>query len=252
MPFECFDPLQNVTLEGTIDTDIDVLRMQTSEIIGEACRGMIPDTAGVNLLPESIQSAMAFAQKKPFILIAAACLALAPFPALVAFKSANAAYSEQVQVIQSGLQPLQSSQVQIQDFQAQAEVASQAIQRVEGLVNSKSNWIQFFAELQESLHLAEDVWLDKLNILREQSADGKSSYEVVVDGQLLVREAVNGAENVDENALSDQLKSLRASFEDSEFIVSSHSPVITWTKLQEGLNVLPFSINLVVDPAKPL
>ena len=67
-----------------------------------------------------------------------------------------------------------------------------------------------------------------------------------------MREAVNGADNVDENALSDQLKSLRASFEDSEFIVSSHSPVITWTKLQEGLNVLPFSINLVVDPAKPL
>ena len=170
----------------------------------------------------------------------------------MAFKSANSAYSEQVQVIQSGLQPLQSSLVQIQDFHAQAEVASLAIQRVEGLVNSKSNWIQFFAELQESLHLAEDVWLDKLNIVREQSADGKSSYEVVVDGQLLVREAVNGAENVDENALSDQLKSLRASFEDSEFIVSSHSPVITWTKLQEGLNVLPFSINLVVDPAKPL
>ncbi len=120
------------------------------------------------------------------------------------------------------------------------------------MVNSKSNWIQFFAELQESLHLAEDVWLDKLNIVREQSADGKSSYEVLVEGQLLVREAVNSAENVDENALSDQLKSLRASFEDSEFIVSSHSPVITWTKLQEGLNVLPFSINLVVDPAKPL
>jgi len=252
VPVEFFDPLQNVTLEGSIDTDIDVLRMQTSEIIGEACRGMIPDAAGVNLLPESIQSAIAFARKKPFVLIAAACLALVPLPAWVAIKSAHAVTSEQVRVIQAGLQPLQSSQAQIRDFQVQAEAASQAIQRVEGLVNSKSNWIQFFAELQESLHLAEDVWLDKLNIVREQSADGKSSYEVLVEGQLLVREAVNSAENVDENALSDQLKSLRASFEDSEFIVSSHSPVITWTKLQEGLNVLPFSINLVVDPAKPL
>jgi len=248
VPVEFFDPLQNVTLDGSIDPDIDVLRMQTSEIIGEACRGMIPDGAGVNLLPESIQSALAFAQKKPFILIAAACLALVPLPAWVAIKSAHSVTSEQVRVIQAGLQPLQSSQAQIRDSQAQAE----AIQRVEGLVNSKSNWIQFFAELQQSLHLAEDVWLDKLNIVREQSADGQSSYEVLVEGQLLVREALNGAENVDEDVLSDQLKSLRASFEDSEFIVSSHSLVIAWTKLQEGLNVLPFSINLVVDPAKPL
>ncbi len=226
--------------------------MQTSEIIGEACRGMIPDAAGVNLLPESIQSAIAFARKKPFVLIAAACLALVPLPAWVAIKSEHSVTSEQVRVIQAGLQPLQSSQAQIRDSQTQAEAASEAIQRVEGLVNSKSNWIQFFAELQESLHLAEDVWLDKLNIVREQSAEGKSSYEVLVEGQLLVREAVNGAENIDEDVLSDQLKSLRSSFEDSEFIVSSHSPVITWTKLREGLNVLPFSINLVVDPAKPL
>lgn len=252
VPVEFFDPLQNVTLEGSIDTDIEVLRLQTSEIIGEACRGMIPNAAGVNLLPEGIQTAMAFSRKKPFILAAALCLALAPLPALVAFKSANAATSEQIQVIQSGLQPLLSNQSQIRNFQEQAEASSQAIQRVEGLVNSKSNWIQFFAELQRSLHLAEDVWLDKLNVVRELSADGKSSYEVVIAGELLVRETVNGAANVDQDALSDQLKSLRSSFEDSEFIVSSHSPVVTWTKLHDGLNVLPFSINLVVDPAKPL
>jgi type IV pilus assembly protein PilM len=247
-----FDPLQNVTLDGSIDTDIEVLRLQTSEIIGEACRGMIPNAAGVNLLPEGIQRAIAFARKKPFVLAAALCLALAPLPAIVAFKSGNTVYSEQARVIATALQPLQSSQAQIRDHQAQAQTTSQAIQRVEGLVNSRSNWIQFFAELQESIHLAEDVWLDELSVLREQSADGHSSYEVLVEGQLLVRESVNGTENVDEDALSDQLKSLRASFEDSEFIVSSHSPVITWTKLHAGLNVLPFSINLVVDPAKPL
>jgi type IV pilus assembly protein PilM len=245
-----FDPLQNVILDGSIDSK--ALRMQTSEIIGEACRSMVPNAAGVNLLPEGVQRAMAFASKKPFVLIAAACLALAPLPAYVAFKSANAADAEQIQMLESGLQPLQSSQAQIYDYQAQAEATSDAIKRVEGLVNSKSNWIQFFAELQESLHLAEDVWLDDLSVIRENAADGTPTYEVLVKGELLVRESVNGAENVDEDALSDQLKSLRSSFEKSEFIVSSHSPIVTWTKLQSGLNVLPFSINLVVDPAKPL
>ena len=67
-----------------------------------------------------------------------------------------------------------------------------------------------------------------------------------------MREAVNGLDNIDEDALSGQIKSLRASFEDSEFIISSHSPVVVFTNLNKGLFVLPFSINLVVDPTKPL
>jgi type IV pilus assembly protein PilM len=252
VPVEFFDPLQNVTLDGAIDSDIEVLRLQTSEIIGEACRGMISNAAGVNLLPEAVQRSMAFARKKPYILVAAICLALAPFPAYLGFNQANTAYSEQVAVIESEVQPLQVNQNKIRQYQAEAESTSKAIKRVEGLVNSKSNWIQFFAELQHSLFVAEDVWLDELNVIREQGEDGKSSYEVLVEGQLLVREAVNGAANVDQDVLAGQLKSLRSSFEESEFIVSSHSPVVTWTKLQQGLNVLPFSINLVVDPAKPL
>jgi type IV pilus assembly protein PilM len=249
---EFFDPLQNVTLDGAIDLDIDVLRLQTSEIIGEACRDMIPDAAGVNLLPEEVQKAMAFASKKPFLLIAAACLALAPLPAFVAFKQANSAYADQVQAIQADLQPLQSNQARIRSNQAQAEALGESIQRVEGLVNSKSNWIQFFAELQESLHQAEDVWLDKLNVVRDQPEGGTASYEVVVEGQMLVRQTADGAVNVDQEALSRRIKSLQSSFENSEFVVSSKSPVITWTSLRDGLNVLPFSINLVVDTAKPL
>ena len=119
-------------------------------------------------------------------------------------------------------------------------------------MNSRSNWIRFFADLQKSLHQAEDVWIDKLNVVRDLDEGAESSYEVVVEGRLLVREAVNGLDNIDQDSLSDQIKSLRASFEDSEFIISSHSPVVVFTNLHRGLYVLPFSINLVVDPAKPL
>ena len=65
---------------------------------------------------------------------------------------------------------------------------SQSIRRVEGLVNSKTNWIEFFAELQASLTKAEDVWLDSLEVQREQPSKGEASYEVVIEGQMLVRE----------------------------------------------------------------
>jgi type IV pilus assembly protein PilM len=247
-----FDPLQNVSLEGSIDIKMDVLLLQTSEIIGEACNEMVSRSAGVNLLPVVIQDEIAFSRKKPFILGAAVCLALAPLLPLLSYKMANAAYSENVEMIQSGLRPLITNQNQISSYREQAESVSQSIKSVEGLVNSRSNWIRFFADLQKSLHQAEDVWIDKLNVVRDLSKDGKSSYEVVVEGRLLVRGAVNGLDNIDQNALSNQIKSLRSSFEDSEFIVSSHSPVVVFTNLHRGLYVLPFSIDLVVDPSKPL
>jgi len=249
---EFFDPLQNVTLDGAIDSSSEMLKSQTSEIIGEACREMVANAAGVNLLPEEIQRALLFARKKPFLMVAAVCLALVPLPFWAAFKQANQSYAEHIQVLESSVQPLRSYQAEIRDYQQTAEASHQAIQQVKGLVNSKSNWIRFFAELQESLYQAEDVWLDTLNVIREQAADGTSSYEVVVEGELLVRESANGTDDIDEDALSNQIESLFTSFADSEFIVSSHSPDFTWAKLHEGLNVLPFSINLVVDTNKPL
>jgi len=247
-----FDPMQNVTLDGSMNADVDVLHLQTSEIIGEACRKMVPNAYEINLLPESVRAKIEFSRKKPYLLLAAVCLALAPLLPLLGYVQANKLYSEKVEIIEAGLRPLLYNQAKIGKYKEKAIETSLSIQRVEGLINSKSNWIRFFAELQESLHHAEDVWLEKLNVLRDQSKEGKSTYEVVLEGKLLVREAVNGTENVDEDVLSNQLSSLRSSFEESEFVVSTRSPMITWTNLHRGLYLLPFSINLVVDPNRPL
>ena len=68
---------------------------------------------------------------------------------------------------------------------------------------------------------------------------------------MLVRETV-GQGVVDQEVLSRRIKSLQSSFESSDFIVSSEPPIINWSSLRNGLNVLPFTINLVVDTSKPL
>ncbi len=249
---EFFDPLQNVTLDGDIDANVDELRLSVSEIIGEACREVIAGGASINLLPEEIQSEMEFAGKKPFLIVAAACLALAPWPAFVGLKQVSSAYQEVAQATQVEVSPLESRQATIFQNAEEAERLGQSIQLVEGLVDSKTNWIQFFAELQQSLTTTEDVWLDNLKVIRETPATGEPSYEVVVEGQMLVRESAEGASAINQDTLSSRIKSLQSGLEGSEFVVSSESPRISWKSLNEGLNVLPFSINLVVDPAKPL
>ncbi|MGZ0656667.1 pilus assembly protein PilM [Coraliomargarita sp. W4R53] len=249
---EFFDPLQNVTLDGNIGSDTKSLRLEISEIIGAAASDLVANSAGVNLLPSEVQREMQFASKKPFLLIAAICLAVAPWPAFLGYKQLSASYAKTAQATQAQVAPLQERQSQISRNAARAVEISESIRRVEGLVNSKSNWIQFFAELQTSLTSTEDAWLDSLKVVREQLADGEASYEVVLAGQMLVRETANGTGDIDQEVLSRRIKSMQDSFESSEFIVSSKPPKINWSSLHNGLNVLPFTINLVVDTAKPL
>jgi len=251
VPVEFFDPLLSVQLDPSISLSGEALGLEVSEIIGEASRALIADDAGVNLLPYDMQQDLAFSAKKPFLLIAAACLALAPWPAYLAFNSSRANLDAVNAAKQVELAPLQVCQSEILTNLDEAERLGEAIQRVEGLVNSKTNWIQFLAQLQEGLTLTEDVWLDELSVLREAEEGVDPTYEVVLSGKMLVRDSV-GDGGVDQRTLSRRIKRLQSSFEVSEFVVSSKPPVIVWTSLRAGLNVLPFSINLVVDTAKPL
>lgn len=248
---EYFDALQNVTLDGAVEGDPEALRFEISEIIGQAAKMFVPDGAGVNLLPETVQAEMTFKSKKPFLLVAALLLAAAPWPSFIGYKKVTSGYEGKAQAIRNELGQLQNRQSQIAQNAERAEGIGASIARVEGLVNTKTNWIQFFAELQNSLTQTEDVWLDALSVQREISeTGGKSSYEVVVEGQMLVRETASG--DFDQSIISTRINALQSSFEGSQFIVGSNSIKINWQSLRSGLNVLPFSINLVVDPAKPL
>ena len=249
---EFFDPLQDVTLSGELASNPTSLRLETSEIIGAAAQHMVADSAGVNLLPDEVQREMEFGSKKPYLMLAAVCLALAPWPVFVGNKELGNTYEKAAQATQAQVTPLQSRHSQILDNTNKAVKISESIRRVEGLVNSKNNWIQFFAELQASLTKAEDVWLDSLEVQREQPSEGEASYEVVIEGQMLVRETAGGTAGIDQEVISRRIKGMQSSFEDSKFIISSKPPNINWSDLRNGLNVLTFTINLVVDTAKPL
>lgn len=244
---EFFDPLQGVTLGAKITTDPEELRFETGEIIGEAGRCLLDESVGVNLLPDDLKAEIEFRSKKPFLLIAAACLALAPWPAFLGYKQLHGTEQEQVEASQEKIPPLQSRQAAIERVEERAREIGESIEQVKGLVNSKANWIQFFAELQESLMQAEDAWLDDLAVVREQSESGdQTKFEIMLKGQMLVRETAN-EEGINRDVLTRRIKRLQSSFENSEFVDSSKPPNINWSSLRAGFNVLPFSINLVVD-----
>ena len=92
----------------------------------------------------------------------------------------------------------------IEENRELAEKIGNAIAGVEVLVHSKSNWIEFFAELQEMLYKAEDVWIDDLKVVRSTSSRGVASYELSVSGQMLVRESAQG-DRVDQEVLVNRI-----------------------------------------------
>jgi ribosomal protein L5 len=105
-------------------------------------------------------------------------------------------------------------------------------------VGSKYNWIQLIADLQAGLNSIEDVWLDHLKIVRTDTLNqSTSNFELVLRGKMLVRESV-GEQRVNQKVLTERINSLQSSFTQSKFVVSAKSPVITWTSLRSGLNVL--------------
>ena len=165
-------------------------------------------------------------------------------------------------------QPYQINEALIEENQAKAKTLSQSIGQVEGLVETKTNWIQFFADIQESIYNAKDVWIDDLTVIRQNADEdpfedvygysdyeeldevtGLPEYEVVVRGKMLVRQS---AADINQDVLADRIKQIKASFEDSNFVVASKQPKISWKYLSDGLRVLPFEINLIIDTEKPL
>jgi hypothetical protein len=142
---------------------------------------------------------------------------------------------------------LLDAQAQIEASTATAVVYQKALQDVQHVVGSKYNWIQLIADLQAGLNSIEDVWLDYLRIERTNTSDQNiSNIKLVLRGKMLVRESV-GAKRVNQKVLSERINSLQSSFTQSKFVASAKSPVITWTSLRAGLNVLPFRLNLIVD-----
>lgn len=253
MSIEYFDPLKNVECSPELDSRRDEIRHQSSEIIGHAAREIIRNGAEVNLLPEKIRQQVEFNSKKPYLIIAGILLAIAPWPVFFGYKQLEPVYQDQAGVLQAKISLLQEKQNRIRSNEDKIREVRERVQQIEGLVKSRNNWIQFFAELQDSLAQAEDAWLDSLEVLRKDSETGTPTCEVFVGGQILVRENSAGVANVDRASLARLLKNLQSSMESSRFVVASKPPMIDWSILQGGgLPVLPFTIHLIIDESKLL
>jgi len=261
---EPFDPLRNVEVSASAAGAADYSAV-LADLVGLAV-GNLHGEKPFNLLPATIAAELSFRKQQPFYVGAAAMLALALALPVVHFQQKTGALDEKSASLEQEIFPLRSLKSKDSENLKKIEKLKGEITAIQGLVESKSNWINFFTDLQERLVKVEDVWLEKLQVLRPAPGDQLAPTNGVFGSGALLGQGVpaeapvlrlnlsgrlldraNPTSKVSPESLN-RVRSLLASFADSQFISTVEKE--TFNTNQPG--ILSFDFIMVVDPKKPL
>ena len=243
IPVEFFDPTAAVEIGSGVDSvDLEEHRPVLSEVVGEACRVVDPSSVSINLLPQALADKMRFAKQKPFILIGAACLALATVPPILHFMSAKADYTAEAQELKNRTPSLNSIHAEVDLLSQKAKAIKGDIAGLENLVNSRSNWITFFADLQQRLQDVQDVWLEDLTLDREASGN------LQISGRMLIKDWNPDDPNASYQIAYGRIDDLLQKFEASEFVKDVSNPQFD----VNNPRILKFQFALEINPERPL
>ncbi len=263
---EHYDPLRRVRMSS----DVNELTAKAhahflGEAVGAAAYHWTSEADRLRLLPPRVISDRIFRKRAPFYLIAVFLLVGALGILILGNKAKYMAYVNKIQGIEDLMLPVDQISRQIRLNLGMIDEAKQQMNAIKGLVETKSNWITFFSDLQDRLVGVEDVWLEKVQVIRgsgpstlassflggveatepEVDSDQSKALRLNLTGRLLDKD--NPVSRVSQDSFN-RVKKLLVSFEDSQFIVSVENE--RFDNRQPG--ILKFDFILVVNPRKPL
>ncbi len=279
MPVERYESFKNVDLSADARAaGAEAASHVLADLVGMATRLVVPGETEASLLPPALTAVLAFRKRQPLLLAAAALAALTLAPAIVYLHLIVTATHERVAQYDGQLMPLRSVQNRNEQHLREITEATRQITALRGAYETKANWINFFADLQERLVAIEDVWLDKVQVLRPPApepdavaetpppepppADGQPGaaapaapaapvvpkgppLRLALSGRLL--DVRNPQSKVSPESLQ-RVKELLNSFTDSQFITAVENE--RFDTNQNGL--LHFDFTLVINPRKTL
>lgn len=238
-----FDPTDGLTVAPSVDADLLSQHIYSlSELVGEGARSVMQESVSINLLPYELANRMAFARKKPLLIASAAILALSVIPPYLHYQSVSAAVDNKVRQVDVRIPPLQSLHEEIEQNRRVARNLRRDIANLEDLVNSRSNWINFFSDLQLRLENVRDVWLEDLRL------DRTAGDRLNLSGRMLIQDYDPNDPAESARAASSRVNALLNSFTESEFINS-----VTDQRFDtSNPRILHFQFTLIINPENPL
>jgi len=270
IPVQPYEPLRGVPIDPhAVEGEIRAAGHLIGESVGSALRAYDQALASVNLLPAAVLEARAFRRKQPYLLGALAFAAGALAVGLLVGGVTLSAYGVKLATLEDEARPLRRYSSELQRIRGETDRLRQEIAGIKGLVDTQSNWIAFFGDLQERLVKVEDVWLDKVQVIRPQTQVQTSALAGSLFASLAPRPAAAAATDqphtlrlnvtgrlLDKNnptamvspESQSRVLALLGSFKESEFILENEKP--RFDNSQPG--ILKFDFILVVDPTRPL
>lgn len=167
VPVETLDPLAAVSLGASVNPEyVEACRAQISEPIGEAARLLLPDPAGVNLIPPAIAAQLAFDARKPLLIAAAALLALSPLPLWWGLQSGAGKAVALVSSVKGREAELAARRTELAEIRAKSASLAAVNAQLESVVQNRANWNDFLAELQLQVLANRHVWIEELRLTR--------------------------------------------------------------------------------------
>jgi type IV pilus assembly protein PilM len=178
LPPELFDPSAFLRLGKNVSAEyVQHHRHQISEVIGEAARLVLPQTAGVNLIPRNIATQVAFDARKPWLIVAATLAALAPLPVYFAYSDAVNFNTEQVRELKRKQMELGGHLSSLRTIRDQANELQAVSAQLESVVLNQANWPTALADLQARVAECKNTWVDEIRMRREAQAAAPAPAE---------------------------------------------------------------------------
>ena len=269
---ERYEPLRRVDLSADARAaGADAVAQVLADLVGLATCLAVKNEPEASLLPPAITEAIAFRKRQPLFLAAAALAVIALAPPIYYFHQLATTAREKVSQVDGQLMPLRAVQTRNDDNLRQIEAAKKQIAALRGAYETKANWINFFTDLQSRLVKVEDVWLDRLHVVRtplpepgaapepppEPPAGGAATppadapaakvdpLRLTLSGRLL--DVANPLSKVSPESF-ERVKQLLASFAGSQFIATVENEKFD----NNQLGLLRFDFTVVINPRKTL
>ena len=212
-------------------------------LVGLARSALADQGGATGLLPPDLRKAQALRRRQPYGLGLAALLVWALLPPIRYYRRLAHTLGAQTSAITHQVQPLQATAARNARHLAEIRATRDRAAVVRRLVDDKSTWAGFMADLQQRLDEIEDAWLDELT-LAPARADAPE-WRLTLSGRLL--DAGNPGSKASPES-RERAKRLLGRLAGSPYATAITNE--QFDNSQPG--VLRFNFTLVVNPGHPL
>ena len=165
MEVDYFNPLRNVTVSETANTD-DLARATHTlgELVGLALRALGNCPMELNLRPVSVVKAAKRAAQRPYLIAAGVCILSALGAWWQYYETAASRTEDITQALKQKAEPLATLEKKIKDAQADVDTLARSVQPLAQVAHERAYWVNLLADLNSKIP-KDFIWITSLELV---------------------------------------------------------------------------------------